>query len=318
MLHHSATAYHSLSWKHTNTHIHNHSEWNRQNSALLITAVPVLSPWSRWWDGGCCLMHTHTDTPHTHITCYEGSGWGNPLIYRVLSWAKKHTHLLSVSASLPFPTHTHTEVVSWLGGLGGPGKYTHLCLSLCLCAPPQPLSGMLLSPGSKCLEISSHTPDGKQPQLSPLCVLLLTGSCSLDRTHSLFTKGWTRHPFSPAFQKGQKESKTQKAVRFTLPKPFGEKLDSQAAMKPHWHTGGKIGEINRFHTLTECFINSIFNRQLFFFCFLFLYGCTMNLCFFIILFLMQNKHFLHRRWTFWMVLCYNHTFLYDRPTQASA
>lgn len=76
-----------------------------------------------------------------------------------------HTHTVCVSVSL---THTQSGILirqlRWSGG-GCAGR-----LSVCL--PPTRLSGMLLSPGSKRLEISSHTPDGEQPQLSPRSVLL--------------------------------------------------------------------------------------------------------------------------------------------------
>lgn len=71
-----------------------------------------------------------------------------------------------------------------------------------------------------------HTPDDKQPQLSPRPVLLLTGSCSLDRTHRLFTKGRTQHLFQPSLSKGTKRKVHGKAVRFTIPKSFCGKLDS--------------------------------------------------------------------------------------------
>lgn len=164
--------------------------------------------WGLWEQLPSCLTHTHTHIPiptdmhthicahaHRHIVCYKGSGWGKPLICRLLSQAQKHAHAHTHSVSpAVFHTQTHTHtlmhsgVISWLGGLGGP-REIHSSLSLCL-----PLSGMLLSPGSKCLEISSHTPDGKQPQLSPQPVLLLTGFCSLDRTHSLFYKGSSPTP----------------------------------------------------------------------------------------------------------------------------
>ncbi|MEQ2301178.1 hypothetical protein AMECASPLE_033244 [Ameca splendens] len=130
MQHHSA--YHSPSWKHTQTHTHTdtHTHMHTHTHTVILSGIDTTAHCSLLLcrsglhglgDGmgvvGAASRLSNADT-HRHITCYEGSGWGNPLIYCFLSWTKKHTHLLSLSASLPFPhththnPHTHSEVVS--------------------------------------------------------------------------------------------------------------------------------------------------------------------------------------------------------------
>lgn len=113
-----------------------------------------------WWglreQPPSCLTLTHTHTPG--FTCYRGSGWGKPLIHCLLSWAHTDTQNLSLSLSVCFSlTHTHTHtcsrVISWLGGLGGPGEI-HSSLSVSL---PPPLWHVVISRVQMFGDIFTHT-----------------------------------------------------------------------------------------------------------------------------------------------------------------
>lgn len=77
--------------------------------------------WGLWEQLPSCLTHTHIPIPtdmhthirahaHRHIVCYKGSGWGKPLICRLLSQAQKraHAHTHSVSPAV-FHTQTHAH-----------------------------------------------------------------------------------------------------------------------------------------------------------------------------------------------------------------
>lgn len=107
---------------HGNTHTHHHPQPHTHPYRVILSGIDTtahcsLLLWRFNLHGlgdamgavAAASQLSNTDT-HKHITCYEGSGWGNPLIYCFLSWAKKHTHMRSLSASLPFPnTHTITH-----------------------------------------------------------------------------------------------------------------------------------------------------------------------------------------------------------------
>lgn len=107
----------------------------------------------------------------------------------------KHAH--TQSDGLP-RTHTHARWshilirrLRWSRG--------NALISGCLSASPSLACCYLQGPN---VWRYLHTPDDKQPQSSPRPVRLLTGSCSRRRTHSLFTKGPTQHPFRFVKEKG--------------------------------------------------------------------------------------------------------------------
>lgn len=129
--------------------------------------------WELWEQPHSCPMQTHTDL-------LWGIRMGEPsdLLHFILG-KEAHTLAFPVCFSPLLDTHTrthtntkthvqtdaHSEVVSWLGSLGGPGKYTHLVLSLCL----PPLWHVVISRVQMFRDIFTHTWWQTTLVVSPVC-----------------------------------------------------------------------------------------------------------------------------------------------------
>ena len=186
--------------------------------------------WGLWEQPPSCLTHTHTHThthahTHTHLAspAIRGSGWGKPLIHRLLSWAHTDTQKLSLTNT---HTHTHTHTVtSWLSGLGGPGEI-HSSLSVSL---PPPLWHVVISRVQMFGDIFTHTWWQTTSVVSAACPSSNRLLQPWPDPQPVY-KGSAPTCYLALFVKGQKQTGEKKKK-----KSISGKLDSWATEEIHLH-----------------------------------------------------------------------------------